>query len=42
MTNKQKYDFYQIKLRNCVITHFYGIVTGKSFYGNMFVIQGDL
>ena len=38
----KKYDFYQIKLRNCVIRHFHGIVTGKSFYGIMFVIQGDL
>ena len=25
-----------------VIPHFYGISTGKSIYGTMFVIQGDL
>ena len=34
--------FYQIKLRNCVIPHFHGIVTGESFYGIMYVIQGDV
>ena len=31
-----------LKLRNCVIPHFHWILTGKSFYGIMFVIQGDL
>ena len=34
--------FYQIKLRTCVIPHFHVILTGKSFYGIMSVIQGDL
>ena len=29
-------------LKNCVIPHFHGILTGKSFYCIMFVIQGDL
>ena len=37
-----KNDFYQIKLRICVIPHFYGILTGELFYGLMFVIKGDL
>ena len=37
----KKYDFYQIKLRACVIPHFHVILTVKSFYGIMFVIQGD-
>ena len=37
-----KYDFYQIKLRACVIPHFHVILTGKAFYDIMFVIQGDL
>ena len=41
-SNNRKYYFYQIKLRNCVIPHFHGILTGKSFYGIIFVIQGDL
>ena len=31
-----------LKLRNCVIPHFHWILTGESFYGIMFVIQGDL
>ena len=31
-----------LKLRNCVIPHFHWILTGNSFYGFMFVIQGDL
>ena len=38
----EKLIFYQIKLRTCVIPHFHGILTGRSFYGTMFVIQGDL
>ena len=44
LQGKGKYDFYQIKLRACVIPHFHVILTGKSFYGRpiMFVIQGDL
>ena len=29
-------------LRACVIPHLYGLFTGKSFYGIMFVIQGNL
>ena len=37
-----KKKFYQIKLRTCVIPHFHVILTGKAFYGIMFVIQGDL
>ena len=32
----------QIKLRACVIPHSHVILSGKSFYGVMFVIQGDL
>ena len=30
------------KLGSCVIPHFHGILHGKSIYGIMFVIQGDL
>ena len=30
------------KLRTCLIPHFHGILTGRSFCGIMFVIQGDL
>ena len=41
-SSNRKYDFYQIKLRTCVIPHFHVILTGRSFYGIMFVIQGDL
>ena len=32
----------QIKIRTCVIPHFHVILTGKSFHGIMFVIEGDL
>ena len=34
--------FHQIKLRTCVIPHFHGILTDRSFDGIMFVIQGEL
>ena len=40
--SNRKVDFYQIKLRTCVIPHFHGILTGRSFCGIIFVIQGDL
>ena len=39
---ESKYVFHQIQLRNCVIPHLHGILTGKTFYDIMFVIQGDL
>ena len=42
MSSNQKFDFYQIKLRKCVLAHFHVILTGKSFHGIMCVIQGDL
>ena len=35
-------DFHQIKLRTCVIPHFHGFSTGRSFYVIVFVIQGDV
>ena len=34
--------YLKIKLRTCVIPHFHGILTCKSFYGIMSVIQSDL
>ena len=37
-SNNRKYEFYQIKLRTCVISHFHG----KSFDGIISAIQGDL
>ena len=37
----QKVNLNQIKLRTCVTPHFHGIWTGRSFYGIIFVIQGD-
>ena len=40
--SNRKVDFYQIKQRTCVIPHFHVTLTGRSFYGIMFVIQCDL
>ena len=40
--SSRKVDFYQIKQRTCVLPHFHVILTGRSFYGIMFVIQCDL
>ena len=40
-SSNRKVYFYQIKLRTCVIPHFHGLLTGRSFYGIMVVIEGD-
>ena len=37
----QNMIFYQIKINTCVIPHFHGILSCKSFSGIMSVIQGD-
>ena len=34
--------FLPDKAKSLIIPHFHVILTGKSFYGIMFVIQGDL
>ena len=39
---KKKYHFLQIKLRTCVIPPFHGILTEKSNYSIISMIQGHL
>ena len=41
-SSKQKYHFYQIKLRTCVIPHFHVIFTVKSISCTIFMIEGHL
>ena len=33
--------FYQMEQRTCVMPHFHVILTARSFYGSVFVIQCD-